>query len=72
MLEAPYYLSVEIIKSGRSNAYTLDWQGNAWFAGDIYIGGMGQDDPDAKRLGAGGGINSVAFVEQELTQEQKD
>lgn len=23
----------------RSNAHTLDWDGNAWFAGDVYVGG---------------------------------
>ena len=23
----------------RSNAYTLDWDGNAWFAGDITFNG---------------------------------
>ena len=28
----------------RSNAHTLDWQGNAWYAGNIYIGGKGQDE----------------------------
>jgi len=28
----------------RSNAHTLDWDGNAWFAGDVYVGGDGQDD----------------------------
>ena len=22
----------------RSNAHTLDWEGNAWFAGDVYVG----------------------------------
>lgn len=22
----------------RSNAYTLDWDGNAWYAGDVYVG----------------------------------
>ena len=22
----------------RSNAYTLDWEGNAWFSGDVYVG----------------------------------
>lgn len=33
-----------------SNAHTLDWNGNAWFAGDIYIGGTGQDDPNAKTI----------------------
>ena len=32
----------------RSNAYTLDWDGNAWFAGDIKIGGTGYDDSNAK------------------------
>ncbi len=35
-----------------SNAHTLDWDGNAWFAGKIYIGGTSQDD--ATELGAGG------------------
>ena len=24
--------------SSRSNAHTLDWDGNAWFAGDVYVG----------------------------------
>ena len=31
-----------------SNAHTLDWNGNAWFAGDVYVGGTSQDD--AKKL----------------------
>lgn len=26
----------------RSNAHTLDWEGNAWFSGDVYIGGTSQ------------------------------
>jgi hypothetical protein len=34
----------------RSNAHTLDWSGNGWFAGNIYVGGTSQDDPTAKRL----------------------
>ena len=34
----------------RSNAHTLDWQGNAWFAGKVKVGGTGQDDPKAKEL----------------------
>ena len=33
-----------------SNAHTVDWQGNAWFAGDVYIGGTGQTDAVAKKL----------------------
>ena len=28
--------------SARSNAHTIDWQGNAWFAGNIYTGGTSQ------------------------------
>ena len=33
-----------------SNAHTLDWEGNSWFAGDIKIGGNGYDSEDAKTL----------------------
>lgn len=33
--------------SNRSNAYTLDWSGNGWFAGGIKVGGTGQDDEAA-------------------------
>lgn len=35
----------------RSNAYTLDWSGNAWFAGDVYTGstsGKNKDDGSVK------------------------
>lgn len=28
----------------RSNAHTLDWDGNAWFAGDVYVGGTNQSE----------------------------
>ena len=28
----------------RSNAHTLDWDGNAWFAGDVYVKGDNQDN----------------------------
>ena len=28
----------------RSNAHTLDWQGNAWFAGEVRVGGTGYED----------------------------
>ena len=36
--------------STHSNAHTLDWNGNAWYAGDIKLGGTGQDDPLAFSL----------------------
>lgn len=38
--------------SERSNAHTLDWHGNAWFAGKVYVGGTSQDD--ATELGMPG------------------
>lgn len=34
----------------RSNAHTIDWAGNAWFSGDVLVGGTGQDDPNASKL----------------------
>lgn len=36
--------------SARSNAHTLDWNGNTWYQGNVYIGGTGQDDTNAKKL----------------------
>ena len=39
--------------TSRSNAHTLDKDGNAWFAGKVYVGGTSMDD--ATELGAGGG-----------------
>lgn len=39
----------------RSNAYTLDWDGNGWFAGDVFVGGTGQDE-GVKLLKAGEAI----------------
>ena len=35
----------------RSNAHTLDWDGNAWYAGDVYVGstsGTNRDDGSKK------------------------
>lgn len=37
--------------SNRSNVHTLDWHGNAWFAGDVYTGstsGTNKDDGSVK------------------------
>ena len=36
--------------NNRSNAHTLDWDGNAWFQGNVYVGGSGQDDDNSKEL----------------------
>jgi hypothetical protein len=39
-------------EENRSNAHTLDWQGNAWFSGDVYVGSTGGKNKDegSKRL----------------------
>lgn len=36
--------------TARSNAYTLDWDGNAWYAGDVKVGGTSYDDANATEL----------------------
>lgn len=36
--------------NARSNAHTVNWNGTGWFAGDIYVGGAGQNDENAKKL----------------------
>ena len=44
-----------------SNAHTLDWDGNAWFAGDIKLGGTGQDDSLAISL-----LNKITELELKI------
>ena len=36
--------------TARSNAHTLDWYGNGWYAGKLKVGGIGQDDESAKNV----------------------
>ena len=31
-------------ETSKSNAHTLDWSGNGWYAGDLYVGGTSQTD----------------------------
>ena len=33
-----------ITNKSRSNAHTLDWYGNAWYQGNVYVGGTSQDE----------------------------
>lgn len=40
-----------------SNAYTLDWYGNGWFAKDVFVGGTSQDD--GKKLATEEFVNSI-------------
>lgn len=46
-------------KDKSSNAHTLDWQGNAWFAGDVIVGGKKQEDADAKVLATREYVNDM-------------
>ncbi|MBE6961278.1 MAG: hypothetical protein E7445_02360 [Ruminococcaceae bacterium] len=55
-----------------SNAHTLDWDGNAWFAGDVYVGGTGQDDPNAKKLSGKSGTGEASHVEGSGTAADGD
>ena len=36
--------------NSRSNAFTVDWDGNGWFAGDVKVGGESYDDENADVL----------------------
>ena len=56
--------------TARSNAHTLDWQGNAWFAGNVYIGGTSMDDATMLTVGGSGGGSSETWetiYEEEYT-----
>ena len=54
--------------SKRSNAHTLDWYGNAWFAGEVKVGGTGQDDIAAKTLAM---TEDIPVVDGTLTQSSQ-
>lgn len=45
-------------EENRSNAHTIDWNGNGWFKGDVIVGGQDQYDEEAKTL-----IHTVATPE---------
>ena len=47
--------------SKRSNAHTIDWDGNAWFKGKVYIGGTSQ--ADAIELGTGSGLPDITAAD---------
>jgi glycerophosphoryl diester phosphodiesterase len=46
-----------------SNAHTLDWDGNAWFAGDVFVGGTSQDD--AQKLVTEESVNDAINIDYE-------
>ena len=42
----------------RSNAHTVDWNGNAWYAGDVKVGGNSYSDENSKTLATEDYVNS--------------
>ena len=46
----------------RSNAHTLDWNGNAWFAGDVFIKGTSQND--GQKLITNAELENIATITQ--------
>lgn len=68
-----------------SNAYTLDWDGNAWYAGDVYVGstsGTNKDDGSKKLAteefvtnavaNAGSGSGTSITVDSELSETSEN
>jgi hypothetical protein len=57
---------VHIIGNGtsidsKSNAHTLDWEGNAWYSGDVYVGSTSGTNKDAgsKKLATEEYVNNI-------------
>ena len=55
--------------SDRKNAHTLDWNGNAWFAGNVYVGGTSQDDENAVEVATKTDLDSYEFITVEDIDE---
>lgn len=51
--------------NAHSNAHTLDWDGNAWFAGDVYVGSTSGTNEDE-------GSKKLATEELVATKKNKD
>ena len=58
--------------SQRSNAHTLDWDGNAWYSGDVYVGSTSGIDKDegSKKLATEDYVNEslVAITLERITE----
>ena len=47
-------------KNSRSNAHTIDWGGNGWFNGDVYVGGTSQND--GEKLARESSVTQVQII----------
>lgn len=52
----------------RSNAHTLDWEGNAWYSGDVYVGSTSGTNKDegSKKLATEEYVNTVRVQDRLL------
>jgi hypothetical protein len=59
--------------TARSNAHTLDWEGNAWYQGDVYVGSTSGTNKDegSKKLATEEFVSSK-IAEAELGGEEVD
>ena len=55
----------------RSNAHTLDWDGNAWYAGDVYVGSTSGTNMDesSKKLATEEYVDQKTVTDPTLTVE---
>lgn len=56
----------------RSNAHTLDWDGNAWYAGDVYVGstsGTNKDDGSKKLVTDAEVSTAIESLEQTINNK---
>lgn len=62
----------KLISTERSNAHTLDWEGNAWFAGDVTVNVSNELDKEKISLPIGQAIIELAEIIDELNARFPD
>lgn len=58
------------VDNSRSNAYALDWDGNGWFAGDVFVKSTDQDD--AQRLATEDYVNEKLSKIENVSELEAD
>lgn len=60
--------------SNRSNAHTLDWEGNAWYSGDVYVGSTSGTNKDegSKKLATEDSVRGILIETGLITPEDID
>lgn len=60
-----------VSENTRSNAHTLDWSGNAWYSGDVYVGSTSGTNKDegSKKLATEEFVHSSGHPQMYLTDQ---